>query len=410
MGDVTGVKPRSIEAANARRGARLLQTLALIATPVTLASAGFLTLENNEWIPVAALSVWLVLTAGVGYLICRNRPGNAVGPLMVAGALLVSLGLFVETYASYVYELGHSQLPLGEAAAWLTLWSTIPGFGLFIHLFLRFPTGSLLSDRWRWVAWGTSLGIAANSTGYAFRQGPVDNVPGVTNPLGWLPDGVSSLLQTVGQNLLVAGALCAIVSLVIRFRRAQSLEKQQLKWFVYTVALFPALFIVAQLASVVDKSKDEYLGFLIIVVALLLIPVSMGMGILRHRLYDIDVVVNRTLVYGSLTALLAGAYFAVVVLLQQLLEPVTKQSDIAVAGSTLMVAALARPALRAIQDFVDKRFYRRKYDAAETLEEFSKHLREQVNLDALSGELVSVVTKTMQPRHTSIWLRPGSST
>lgn len=158
-----------------------------------------------------------------------------------------------------------------------------------------------------------------------------------------------------------------------------------------------------------DTSEEEWAGFLVIVAGLLFVPVSMGIGILRHRLYDIDVVVNRALVYGSLTAILAGLYTGSVVLLQRLLQPITPDSDLAVAASTLAVAALFRPARSQVQTFIDQRFYRRKYDASKTLRDFSSQLRDQVDLDSLTRELVGVVSSTMQPSHASVWLRTGAA-
>jgi hypothetical protein len=186
-------------------------------------------------------------------------------------------------------------------------------------------------------------------------------------------------------------------------------ERQQMKWFVTAVSIFPILFVVSQFVDQVGDSEDDYLGFIVIVVALLLIPVSMGVGILKHRLYDIDVVVNRVLVYGALTGILGAAYLGIVVVLQRFADSFTRDSDLAIAGSTLVVAALFRPLRVRVQAFIDRRFYRRKYDAAETLGEFSSRLRDQVDLDSLTQELVDVVGSTMQPAHASVWLREGAT-
>lgn len=365
-------------------------------------------LAGHEWIPVVIVGIWLLTTATVGVLIAINRSDNPVGVLMITAPLVIALGLLAESYASYVYQFGHPGLPGARLAAWLTLWLTIPGFALFIHLFLRFPTGRLPSPFWRWISRLTTLALLITASGYAFRPGPVDNVRVVDNPLGTLlPRWVSEVGISVGDTLLPLTAFLAIASLWVRFRRAERVERQQMKWFVLAVSVFPLLGLASQLASSFDESEDQYFAFLLVISALLFVPVSMGIGILRHKLYDIDVVVNRALVYTGLTAILAGAYLGIVVLLQNLLRPFTPESDLAVAGSTLVVAALFRPVRARVQIFIDQRFYRRKYDATRTLGEFSSRLRDEVDLTSLTQELVSVVATTMQPTHASVWLRAG---
>lgn len=375
------------------------------ALALTLLATGFF--ARHDWVPVVVVGIWLVTSAVVGALIAVNRPANPVGLLMISAPLVIALGLFSEAYASYIYELGHSDLPGGQIAVWLTLWLTVPGFALFIHLLLRFPTGRVPSPGWRWVSRLATLALIINALGFAFRPGPVDNVRVVDNPLGTLlPRWVSEFGISVGDSLLPLSGFLAIASLFLRFRRADRTERQQMKWFVLAVSVFPVLFLVSQFASALDESEDEYFAFILVMSALLFVPVSMGIGILRHKLYDIDVVVNRALVYAGLTAILASAYLAIVVLLQSVLRPLTPESDLAVAASTLAVAALFRPVRRRVQTFIDQRFFRRKYDTAETLGAFSARLRDQVDLESLSSELVGVVGSTMQPAHASIWLRP----
>ncbi|MDP9069071.1 MAG: hypothetical protein M3N53_12105 [Actinomycetota bacterium] len=384
---------------------RVLAAGGLVSVITILVGTLLLSLDD-DWVAIAVLSVWLTTTAVVGALVLANRPENSVGPLMLAGAGGVALGLLAEAYASFVYEQGHPGLPLGMLAAWSTLWVTIPGFALFVHLFLRFPTGRLPSPWWRWVSRLISAGIVTSCSGYALRPGPIDGVPRLSNPLGGLiPGSVASSIISAGDAALTFGGLLAIVSLFVRFRRAATLERQQMKWFVLAVAAFPVLFLGSQLIQHVDQSEEEYAGFFVIVAALLFVPVTMGIGILRHRLYDIDVVVNRALVYGSLTSIVAGFYLGTVVLFQRVLQPITRESDLAVAGSTLAAAAVFRPLRARVQTFIDRRFYRRKYDAAETLGRFSARLRDQVDLESLTQELVGVVGTTMQPAHASIWLR-----
>lgn len=371
-----------------------------------LVTAGLLARTDYEWVPVVLLGTWLMTTGLVGTLVIRGRPGNPVGPLMVWASLGVAAWLLFDSYAALAFERGRSGLPLAEAVAWLTLWTSIPAFALFIHLLLRFPSGDLPSPVWRWGSRLTTASIAFTVVGYGLREGPIDTVPTVDNPLGDVaPAWLSAVGVTVGDTLMPLAGILAVFSLFVRFRNASTVERQQMKWFIFAVALFPVLFLVSQLVQIVDDSEEEYLGFLLIVAGLLFVPVSMGVGILKHRLYDVDLVVNRALVYAALTGILAATYLGVVVLLQRLLQPVTKESDLAVAGSTIAVAALFRPLRGRVQAFIDRRFYRRRYDAAETLRNFSNRLRDEIELDALSQDLVRVVGQTMQPAHASLWLR-----
>lgn len=389
------------------RSSGVKATAAVAAILAIVTATAVLSLESFEWVPVVVVGIWLTTTAVVGALIVANRPENAVGSLMVAAPIVIALGLLFEAYASYVYELGHTHLPFGLPAAWLTLWLTIPGFGLFIHLLLRFPSGRLPSPRWTWISRVATTAVAVTALAYALRPGPIDNVKGLSNPLGELgPAWLSEAGLAVGDTLLPLSGFAAVASLFLRYRRARTTERQQMKWFVLAIAVFPVLFALSQIQWVADDSGDDYLGFFLVMSALLLVPVSMGVGILKHRLYDIDVVVNRALVYAGLTAILAGAYLGVVMLLQGVLRSFTPESDLAVAGSTLVVAALFRPARARVQSFIDRRFYRRKYDAAETLGAFSARLRDQVDLESLRSELVGAVAATMQPEHASLWLRP----
>ena len=387
---------------------RVLTMFLPVSTLGILLAAAWLLRTDGEWVSIAIIGTWLATTALVGTLVATKDARNAVGWLMLVAAWVIALGLLAEAYASYVFELGHAGLPLGGLSAWLTLWLTIPGFVALLHLFLRFPTGRLPSPGWRWVSRAVTMGLIVNATAFGFRKGPVDNVRTVDNPLGVLDERLTTGLANLGQLLLVATALLSLASLVVRFRNAGRTERQQMKWFVLAVALFPVMFLLSMLSGAVDTSEDAWLAFLLNMTGLLFLPVSMGIGILRHRLYDIDIVVNRALVYGGLTALLAGAYLAIVVLLQRILDTITADSDLAIAASTLAVAALFRPLRSSVQSFIDRRFYRRKYDAAETLGAFSARLRDQVDLDALGHELVAVVGSTMQPAHASLWLRQGS--
>jgi hypothetical protein len=245
------------------------------------------------------------------------------------------------------------------------------------------------------------VGIAANFVAEGLHRGRIEDFPQVMNPIG-----VSSPLLDLLQGLAVLGLLIGVfgssASLIARFRRSRGEQRQQMKWLALAGAVAAATLPIAVVLSDVIGVTAANGAIMLSVLGL---PVATGVAILRYRLYDIDVVINRTLVYGALTATLAAAYLGSVLLLQLLLRPLTADSNLAIAGSTLAVAALFRPARARIQAAVDRRFYRRKYDAARTLERFGTRLREQVALDNLSGELRTVVVETMQPAHVSLWLR-----
>lgn len=378
---------------------------------VTLLLCVPFSLTDFDWVPVILLGMWVMTTAVVGGLVVSGRPGHPVGSLMMWAALGIAVtALLLPAYATYGFERD-PRLPGVEIAAWLTLWTTIPVFTLFIHLLLRFPSGDLPSPWWRWVSRAAVLSAGLTSVGYALREGPIDAIRELDNPAGtFAPYWVSDVGIGVGDTLLPVVGFLSVASLFVRYRKAAIQERQQMKWFIFAVSLFPVMFLVSQLVQFADDSEEEYLGFFVIVAALLFVPVSMGIGILKHRLYDVDLVVNRALVYAVLTGVLGLTYLGIVVVLQGVLGPLTRDSDLAVAASTLAVAALFRPLRARVQAFIDRRFYRRKYDAAATLEHFSAHLRDELDLSTLSSELVSVVNRTMHPAHTSLWLREGSST
>jgi len=233
------------------------------------------------------------------------------------------------------------------------------------------------------------------TAGFAFTPGEFEDLPAV-NPLG-LGDPLGTAAEVangLGFLLLVIGTLTAIASIVVRFRRSRGIERQQLKWVTAAAALLP-----------LSQAPSGDIGFAALLLGALVLAGAVAIAMLRYRLYDIDVVINRTLVYGALTATLAACYLGSVLLLQVVLRPITEESSLAIAVSTLAVAALFRPVRARIQAAVDRRFYRSKYDAGRTLERFGVRLRDQVALDSLSAELRTVVAETMQPAHVSLWLR-----
>jgi hypothetical protein len=256
------------------------------------------------------------------------------------------------------------------------------------------------------VAWCAALGVISFVAGYALTPGPLEEFPRITNPYG-VDSPILDAIAVAGAILAAASMLASAVSLIVRMRRAGRVERQQIKWLAYGGALVVgAVFVGGAISIWVGE-----VGISLIIIGLLGLPIFTGVAIARYRLYDIDIVINRTLVYGSLTAMLALVYFGGVAATQAISSALTsqeKQPQLAIVVSTLVIAALFNPLRRRVQAFVDRRFYRSKYDAAKTLEAFSAKLRNETDLDALNAELVGVVRETMQPAHVSLWLRPDT--
>ena len=236
--------------------------------------------------------------------------------------------------------------------------------------------------------------------------------PGLANPLGIGGEigGILTTIESTGNGILPIVVLASIAAMIVRFRRSRRRERLQLKWVAYTAALTATSFLVSFMLPAQVPQVIQDAVFLSGVAAFAAIPIAAGVAILRYRLYDIDLLINRTLVYGALTVLLAAVYVGCVVLLQGVLRTLTGQeSQVAVVASTLAIAALFGPLRRRVQGFIDRRFYRRKYDARKTLDAFSAKLRDETDLEALNNELVGVVRETMQPAHVSLWLRPDTA-
>lgn len=345
----------------------------------------------------------------VGALIASRHPRNKIGWIFCFTGVAISAGFFLQLYADYTLFNEPGSLPGGRVATWAS--SLLSPLGLFvspIFLMLLFPTGETASPFWRRVLWILTGTVVLGFTGAAFAPGPV-GVPemGVQNPfgargaLGDIANGLSGAVEAIAGPAF----LMALVSITRRFKGSTGVERIQLKWIVYTASVMTSAFGLAWFATLASLRLVSDVFFVVGALALVAIPLASGVAILRHRLYEIDVLVNRTLVYAILTGLLAVAYLGLVVVLQRILAPVTSESDLAVAGSTLAVAALFRPLRARVQSFIDRSFYRRRYDAATTLQIFSARLRDEVDLESLNQELLTVVGSTMQPAHVSVWLR-----
>ena len=361
---------------------------------------------------------WLVNTlnavfySSVGAIVASRRPENLVGWLLCLWALSESISHFSAQYAIYALLARPDSLPAGEAFAWVSSWLVFITIGFSVLSILLFPTGRLPSRRWRWVTWLTVAFILVGAISGAFSSGPVEGLGPIRNPLGI--EGFSNISNSI---LLTMAALVLVVaaalSVFVRLHRATGIERQQIKWFAYaTAAAVMGLVLAEIIPDVIDVPLwFERIGNAIFLLLIPAIPISMGIAILRYRLYDIDIIINRTLVYGTLTATLALVYFGVVTTTQALFRTLTGQEQLpqlVIVASTLVIAALFNPLRHRIQGFIDRSFYRRKYDAAKTLEVFSVKLRDETDLEALSGDLVGVVRETMQPAHVSLWLRPAT--
>src|SRR5215208_6450359 len=344
----------------------------------------------------------------VGAIVASRLPESPIGWLFCAIGLTFGVSHFSAEYAAYALLAPSRSLPGGEVFAWLTSWVWVFGLGLIVYLDLLFPNSRLPSARWRWFARFTAI-LAALSPGLILSST-------LNNPLGIeaLPNA-SKEIEAFMYALVAVGAS----SMLARLRHAGTIERQQIKWFAYATAVaISGVILKNSVYPAVGVTWVWWVGLVLTTVGVASSPVAMGIAIFRYRLYQIDILINRTLVYAALTASLAAGYIGTIMALQGVGSLVYQvpfrviigqQSTLAVIASTLTMAALFNPLRRRIQGFVDRRFYRSKYDASKTLEAFSAKLRDETDLEALGDDLVGVVKETMQPAHVSLWLRPEAS-
>jgi hypothetical protein len=414
----------------ARASFWLAWSLAALSVAMFVASVPLLVLARSADIP----SRWEAnLTAGdflgwviflifplVGALIASRRPRNAIGWILLAeGLLWMFLGL-TDYYGLYgVARPGSVPFPVGVAAVNNFMW--VPAVGLLgTYVFLLFPDGRLPSRRWRPLAWLSGTVIVLVSILVGLSPGPLQNLGGIRNPFAlegypWLENIAYILL-----SLLPLCMVASVLSLVMRYRRSRGEERQQIKWIAFAASFVGLLYLIAMVCAFIFPSGAwfqagsplwlDLLGYAALR-SFTLVPIAVGFAVLRYRLYDIDVVINRTLVYGSLTISLALVYVGMVVSLQYVFRALTGgESQLVIVASTLAIAALFNPLRGHIQSFIDRRFYRSKYDATKTLEEFGARLRDETDLDSLSEDLVGVVRETVRPAQVSLWLRPSGRT
>jgi hypothetical protein len=400
---------------SSRKTARLAWCLWAASLVLTVLGLLFLvTSRSRTGAPV--YDYWLVNTviaigfSTVGAVITPRLPRqNPVGWLFCTIGLVGGVRLFVAEYAivTLLAEPGSlpSTLPGGEALAWISSWVWVLHVGLFVFLALLFPDGRPPSSRWRPLVWGIGVVIVAGTVSVALWPETARGFDLINHPLG--TEVATDVINPVETIVYVLG-LIAAASLLVRLRRSKGIERQQVKWFTYAVAV---LATSATLAYVVSESMGvvwlDWISSVLVIVSVVGLPGAVGIAILRYHLYNIDLIINRTLVYGPLTAVLAGLYLGSILVLQLLFRALTgEESQLVVVASTLAIAALFNPLRRRTQGLIDRSFYRRKYDAVKTLEAFAAKLRDETDLDALSDDLVGVVRGTMQPVHVSLWLRP----
>jgi hypothetical protein len=359
---------------------------------------------------VDPFAVMLFVFPVVGILILARQPRNPIGWLLLAVGAIAAVDGFLGTYATYGLRTHPGSLPGADVALAISSPMWAPIFAVMgIYLLLLFPDGRPPSRRWRLVAWLGAIAVAGTWLGLMVLPGNFvdDGYPNVTNPLGIEALRGVEWVAFLFIPLIPLCILLAAISLVQRFRRSTGTVRLQLKWLTAAAAVTAVSYVIT---FVMPGAWSDNASTLVTVVqtigtlSFILIPIAIGFAVLRYRLYDIDVVINKTLVYGSLTAVLVGVYVGLAVGLGSV---VGRDNSVVIAGSTLVVAALFRPARRRVQAFIDRRFYRRKYDAQRTRESFTARLREEVDLAELHAHLLAVVDETVRPASMSLWLREG---
>ncbi len=348
-----------------------------------------------------------VVFSTVGAVLASRRPDHPIGWLFCIVGLIGGVRHLGAEYAIYGLLVSHVSLPGGAAMAWVSSWMWAPHVGLMVFLGLLFPSGQLPTPRWRPLAWFVVVAILVGTAALALSPGPLSGLGPIRNPFAI--EGVGRVAGPA-HVLVWALVLIAAASLLLRLRRARAVEYQQIKWLAYAGAVAAIGGPLTYVGGPESMSAwwVWHVGLALIVIGFAGVPIAMSVAILKYHLYDIDVLINRTLVYLSLTVMLAALYFGGVTATQALFRTLTGQQEqpqLAIVVSTLVIAALFSPLRRRIQGFIDRRFYRRKYDAVKTLEAFSAKLRDETDLEALNNELVGVVRETMQPAHVSLWLR-----
>ena len=398
--------------------AALLLTCALVVAAILLdrATPQRITLEAN-WGSQGTLGGLLLLLPGVafvavGWLISTRRSDNLIGRMCLVIGLLWTVLMSLGSLGYWIIQTRTVDNELGLWVSWVGDWLWVPALGLSgTHLLLRLPDGRLISQRWRHYSRFCTIVLAVVTLSAAVELDTVGGIPGSMNPV--LPYLEWARVVEPVFILFPVSLVGAIACLVMRYRRSDDEVRHQIQWIAFGGLSFVGSFVVGgivlALGSIETSSFEGQVLTNITLIGYSLVPISIGFSVLKYRLYDIEVIVNRALVYGSLTTTLGFAYLVTVALLQQVFTSVTGTSDLSIAISTLTVAALFGPLRVRLQTFIDRRFYRSKYDATQTVEAFSARLRDEVDIDSLTEHLLGVVQESMQPRSVSLWLRADSA-
>jgi hypothetical protein len=391
---------------------RQLVTLGWLAATISvligIGAVTFVLLPPRPGAPgVSVTGVQIIADAGfafvsplMGLLIIRAQPRNVIGWLFVAFSALLILGFLGDGAARHLAPT--------PALAWAVTFGAAASNAAFLALVLlvlNFPTGRLLSPAWRIVPLLSLVGWVAMFSWAWLVPLPLEDVTDIRNPIAhpeW--DMLIAIVFVIGQLCSVLGIAGAVAHMVVRVRRARGIERQQLKWFGFAVAILGGLLLLAAVTEPIRAVSDALWAAAF--TAFPLLPIAAAIAILRHRLFDIDLIIKRTVSYAALSVVLVGSYAVAVLLLQMALAPLTQQADLAVAGSTLAVAALFQPARRRIQRAVDHRFDRARYDASRIMDEFGGRLRDGLDFETVAQEMIATVRETMRPASASVWLRP----
>jgi len=397
----------------------LALALGAVAVALAILAVAMSTQPTTDAIDVAALAVFVALLSFplTGTLLAARRPRNPIGWLFLTVGIAFFGSITAEEYAVRALVTEPGSLPGGPLAGWLASWVWMLSLGPLPLAVLLFPDGRPPGPRWRlalagMVVWMAGLFLIEALVPARFLSDRLEDVanPFAIEALAPLREPIRGIRDVWGTGLVIF-LFVAIIGLGVRLRRARGLERLQLRSFAYAVALIATISVggvllsVASALSGVDLTAAEDVLWIALIASLSGLPIGAAIAILRYRLYDIDVLINRTLVYGSVSALLIAIYAGAVLLLQTSLRPFTSGSELAVAGSTLAVVALFQPLRRRVQGFVDRRFYRSRYDAARTLDAFGARLRNEVELDSVRADLLGVIRETVRPAHASLWLR-----
>jgi hypothetical protein len=376
--------------------------------------------HGQRTVAAAAGALCTLAFATVGAAVLWHRRRQVVGWLFCLGGLALAVQAFAAFYATHALVASPGSLRGGQLMGWLGTWVSAPALLLIpLFCFLLFPDGRLPAPRWRLVAWLDALILAMATVGVAVRPGPLAVLPSVANPFG-----ASGMAAQLADGLVGAVALllplavaASVGALIVRLRRARGAQRQQLKWFASAAALVAVIAIPVLPAQAVAPAGWANAGLVVLIIAIACLPVSAGIAILRYRLFDIDVLLNRALVYSTVTTVLGAGYAGIVLVVGAVVtgggvggprggRGGGSVSSLAVAVATLTVAAMFQPVRRRVQDVVDRRFNRRRYNAQRTVEAFAAQLRQQTDLDALVIGLLAVVDRTIEPTQVSLWLRP----